>query len=171
MMEDVDTRRNGLSQAFMMSILNLGIIGLHTFIIYIFLIFCLSQISHRLTAQVDFDELLIITLLGSSVETSMIAGDTSLVAGIVSATTLLASDWLISRLVDRWGWFRHFLLGHPTVLVCEGNLSTKNLSKTLLTEADVLEGMRAYGYDKIEQMKLVVLEIDGSISVVPKDEK
>jgi uncharacterized membrane protein YcaP (DUF421 family) len=154
-----------------MSLINLGVIGLHTFITYIFLIFCLSQLSHRLYAQVDFDELLIITLLGSAVETSMIVGDTSLLAGIVSAATLLASNWLVGRLVDRWGWFRHQLLGHPMLLVCQGNLLTSNLRKALLTKADILEGIRAYGFEKIEQVKLAVLEIDGSISVVPIDDK
>jgi len=159
-----------VSQEFVTIFLNLGIIALHTFVIYIFLIACISQLNHRLFAQINFEELLIITLLGSAVETSMIAGDTSLAAGIVSAATLLASNWLLGRLVERWGWFRHLVMGHPILLVSQGNLLTAGLRKTMLTREDVLESIRNYGFEKIEQVKLAVLEIDGSISVVPIEE-
>ncbi|MDR3574655.1 MAG: DUF421 domain-containing protein [Anaerolineaceae bacterium] len=168
--EGVQNVELDLSQDFVTNLLNLGIISLHTLIIYAFLIFCLSQLNHRLLAQVNFDELLIIALLGSAVETSMIAGNTSLAAGIVSASTLFASDWILSRMVDRWGWLRRLLMGHPILLVCQGNLLTQKLHEANLSKADVLESIRNYGYETIEQVKLAVLEIDGSISVVPKED-
>jgi Predicted membrane protein len=154
-----------------MSLLNLGVIGLHSILIYFFLIICMSHLNHRLRAQVSIDELLIVTLLGSAVETSLIGGNTALLAGIVSAATLIASNWLLSHLVYRWRWLHDFLIGHPILLVNEGNLMPDKLREASLTEEDLLESIREHGIEKIEQVKLAVLEIDGSISVIPKENK
>jgi uncharacterized membrane protein YcaP (DUF421 family) len=141
----------------------------HTAVIYAFLIFCLSRFGRRQVAQITSIELVVIMILGSAVETAMVAGDTSLPAGLVSATVLLVANRLLTRLLRRSKRLRHFVLGGPVILVHDGRVVPAGLHRVGLTEADVLAAIRERGYGDLADVRLAVLEIDGSVGVVPID--
>src|SRR5262245_25675484 len=143
------------------------IVFIHTVVIYAFLIVCLSLLSRRQIAQLTAIELLIILVLGSAVETAMVAGNTSLAAGLVSAGTLLLANRLLTLLLARWRWLRRLIVGGPLILVRDGRLVPRNLRRAGLTEDDVLAGIRERGYASLDEVRFGVLEIDGSIAVVP----
>jgi uncharacterized membrane protein YcaP (DUF421 family) len=141
---------------------------LHTVAIYAFLIVSLSLLDHRQVSQLGLVELVVVMVLGSAVETAMIAGDTSLHAGLIAAATLLICNRVFSLLLRRLPWMHRIFLGHPIPLVANGRLLPRRLREAGLTEADVLEGIRERGYEHLEEVRLAVQEIDGSISVVPR---
>jgi len=143
-------------------------VALHTAVLYLFLILALSLLGHRQLSDLGLTELVILMLLGSSVETAMVAGNTSLSAGIVSAATLLLSNRALSLLIRRWDWLQGVLIGRPVPLVYNGRFLVSGIRETGLSEDDVRQGMRERGYDDLDQVRLAVLEIDGGISVVPR---
>ncbi len=147
----------------------LGRVVLHTLIIYAFLIVVMSLLGHRQSSELSLTELVVIMVIGSSVETSMVAGDTSLQAGLVSAATLLAANRALSSLMQRRPWLRRIVVGRPIILVHNGRILPKNIREAGLSPDDVLEGVRERGYDGLGDVRLAVLEMDGAISVVAKD--
>ncbi len=142
---------------------------LHTALLYVFIILSLSLFARRQISELTMTELAIVMLLGSSVETAMVGGDVSLLAGLTAAGTLFLVNHLLSLLMDHWGWFRDVVVGRPVILVYNGRLITSHLRRAGLTEANVFQGIREMGYDKLDEVRLAVLEIDGTISVVPYD--
>jgi uncharacterized membrane protein YcaP (DUF421 family) len=150
------------------ALLDLLTVALHTAVLYLFLILALSLLGHRQLSDLGLTELVILMLLGSSVETAMVAGNTSLPAGIVSAATLLLSNRALSLLIRRWDWLQGVLIGRPVPLVYNGRFLVSGIRETGLSEDDVRQGMRERGYDDLDQVRLAVLEIDGGISVVPR---
>ncbi len=155
----------------MQLLFDLASVALHTFLIYLFLIFILSLLGHRQSAELNITELVVIMIIGSSVETAMVAGDTSLLAGITSASTLFVSNRVLSLLMERWPRLRRFVVGRAILLVYEGRLLPQHLAEAGLDEDDVREGLRERGYDDLSQVRMAVLEIDGTISVVPREDK
>lgn len=150
----------------------LGPVVLQTFILYIFLIAGLRLLGRRQTSELTTAELAVIMIVGSSVETALIAGDSSLLAGLVSASTLFITDHMLSALQERWGWLHRIMLGRPIPLVYNGQYLVRRMDQAGLSQDDVLHGIRQLGYDKIDQVKLAMLEISGQISVLPvKQEK
>lgn len=149
----------------------LALVVLHTVVIYLFLVAALSLLGHRQTAELSMTELVVIMIIGSSVETAMVAGNTSLLAGLTSALTLLLGNRALSVLLRRFPRLRRLLVGHPILLFYKGRFLTKRIEAAGLTEDDVREGIRERGYDNLDEVKLAVLEIDGTISAVPKDKK
>ncbi len=147
----------------------LGRVILHTLIIYAFLIVILSLLGHRQSSELSLTELVVIMVIGSSVETSMVAGDTSLQAGLVSAATLLAANRALSSLMQRYPPLRRIVVGRTIILVHNGHILNKNIREAGLSPDDVLEGVRERGYDGLADVRLAVLEMDGAISVVAKD--
>jgi len=150
------------------ALLDLLTVVLSTAVLYLFLILALSLLGHRQLSDLGLTELVILMLLGSSVETAMVAGNTSLSAGIVSAATLLLSNRALSLLIRRWDWLQGVLIGRPVPLVYNGRFLVSGIRETGLSEDDVRQGMRERGYDDLDQVRLAVLEIDGGISVVPR---
>ncbi len=149
-------------------ILELGSVVLHTTILYLFLILVLSLTGYRQAAELSATELVVIMLLGSSVETALIAGDTSLLAGLVSAATLLVANRILTYFQKRVPWLQRAFGGRAILLVHNGRILMGPMQQAGLTEDDVMEGLRLRGYAKLEQVQYAVLERDGTISVVPQ---
>jgi uncharacterized membrane protein YcaP (DUF421 family) len=150
-------------------LLELSTVAWHTLVIYVFLILSLSLLGHRETTQLSPVEIVIIMILGSAVETSMVAGDTSLLAGLTSAAILLLCNWGFTRLLNRWRGLRRVLIGHPIPLVYNGKILPKRMQAAGLSQDNLLEGVRQRGYEDLQQVRFAVLETDGSISVVPME--
>src|SRR5437016_2642775 len=89
------------------------IIFLQTTAIYFFLIAMLRVVGLRQLSQLTSIDLLIIVLLGSAVETSMISGDVSLPAGLISAGSLLLVNYLLTQASRRSKWVRYLICGRP----------------------------------------------------------
>ena len=147
----------------------LGWVAFHTLVIYCFLISGLSFLGRREISQLTFAELTVLMVLGSSVETAMVAGNLTLVAGLTSAGTLFLSNRGLTFLIQRWPKFRRLIIPAPVILVHDGRFVPDNLRAVSLTEADVLEGIRERGYASPGDLRFAVLEVDGSIGVVPRD--
>ena len=147
----------------------LGVVVLHTVVIYVFLTAFLSFLGYRELSELGIVELVVVMVLGSAVETAMVAGDTSLQAGLASATTLLVCNRLFSLGLHRWRWLRRTVVGRPIPVVHRGRFLPRQMREAGLTEDDVRQGIRARGYGTVEEVRIAVLEIDGSISVVPEE--
>ncbi|MGE5601466.1 MAG: DUF421 domain-containing protein [Nitrososphaerales archaeon] len=139
----------------------------HTAILYLFVVVFISLFVRRQTSEISALELVVVMLLGSAVETSLIAGNTSLQAGLVAALTLLVINRLMSLLQRRSRRLRRALRGGPVPLVYQGRFLAYGLQRAGLTQDDVRQGIRRRGYEQVEQVRLAMLEIDGSISVLP----
>ncbi len=147
---------------------SLGTVVLNTVLIYLLLIIGISKIGGRLRSQIGFGELLIVALLGSSVETSLIGGNVSLIAGLVSMSTLLLTNRILTTLLHRHPRIRALVRGQPVVLFNQGKMFPRQMRRMGMDEDDLLEGIRLRGLETLDQVKMIILEIDGSMSVIPK---
>ncbi len=143
------------------------IVAGHTLVIYLFLVLGLRRIGRRAMGQLTIIEYLIIALLGSSVETGLYAGSNSLGAGLVSAMTLLLADWALST-ACRMPAVRRFLVSEPVLLVHDGQVLAEHLRQNYMTRADLMAAIRRRGYASLDDVRFAVLEIDGSVGVVPR---
>lgn len=144
---------------------------LHTLAVYVFLVLAFRFLGQRQLGQMTAVDLAIILVLGSAVETAMVAGNTSLPAGLISAATLLVSNRLLTLALCRSRRWRHIVAGDPMLLVLRGHLLEEHLKRVGMTEADVMEALRERGVDCLDQVRMAVLELDGSVNVVTEDRK
>lgn len=135
--------------------------------IYLFILFGLRVVGRRQLGQLNVIDLVVILILGSAVETAMIAGNTSLPAGLASAVTLFLINRLLAALMLRSRRLRRLVTGGPVLLVYNGHILESHLRRVGLTEADVLEAIREREQAGIEAVRFAVFEPDGEINVVP----
>ena len=140
---------------------------LHTVVIYFFLIFLMRTIGRRTLGQLSVVDLVIVIVMGSAVETAMVNGDTSLQAGLVCASTLLAANRILAFCVVRSRRLRKLVVGNPMILIHNGKFLEDHLRRAGLTEEDVMEALREREENKMENILFAILEVDGSVNVVP----
>jgi uncharacterized membrane protein YcaP (DUF421 family) len=136
--------------------------------IYLFLIVLLRVFGRRQLGQLTALDLVVILVLGSAVETSMIHGDTSLVAGLISAATLLVINGVLTLIFLRSPRLSHLVNGGPILLVHNGRVLDEHLHRVGLTLPDLEAAIRARGDLSATDLREVVLETDGTISVVER---
>ncbi len=145
-------------------------IALRTAIIYFAVLLGLRLTGKREVGQMTTFDLVLLILIANAVQNAMTGPDNSVSGGIVAAGTLLVLNYLLSRLVFRNRRLRRLVVGTPTILVQDGQLIQKNLKSENITPDELLQALREHGVPSPQVVGLAVLEIDGSISVLRKDE-
>lgn len=145
-------------------------IAARTAIIYLAVLLGLRLAGKREVGQMTPFDLVLLILIANAVQNAMTGPDNSVTGGIVAAGTLLLLNFLISRVVFGNKRLRRFVEGTPTILVHNGHLVLKNLAYEHIAPEEIVQALREHGVQSTEEVSLAVLEIDGSISVLRKDE-
>jgi uncharacterized membrane protein YcaP (DUF421 family) len=98
----------------------------------------------------------------------MNGGDNSLSGGLILATVLITLNWIMGALVFKNKKLGHFIQGRPEVLIHNGKIFEETLIKEKITHDDLLEAMRFNGLDRFSQVKYLILETNGEMSVIKK---
>ncbi len=146
----------------------LGEVVVRTIIVYFALLLGLRVAGKRELGQMSPFDLVVILVISNAVQNAMVGQDTSLTAGILAAFTLLAVNRAVSVLGLRSKILGKRLIGSPTLLVNDGRFIDENLRREGVTTDEVMMALREHGVDKIEDVETAVLEVDGSISVIPR---
>ena len=86
------------------------------------------------------------------------------------ATTLIALNYLVAFLTSRSARVERVVEGEPVVLARNGTLFDAVLRRELVSRDDFKEALRMNGLSDVADVELALLETNGTISVVPRDE-
>jgi len=142
-------------------------IVIRTVLIYLTILIGLRLAGKREIGQMTVFDLVVLLLIANAVQNAMLGPDTSLVGGILAAAVLLGLNSIVARLRLRWPRLRRLVEGTPTILILHGELIPQHLHREGLDEETLLTALREHGISEIGEVEMAVLEIDGSISVVP----
>jgi len=142
-------------------------IVIRTATIYLTLLVGLRLAGKREIGQMTVFDLVVLLLIANAVQNAMVGPDTSLLGGMLAAVTLLVLNWLVARVRLRWPRLRRLVEGSPTLLVLRGKVIEGQLRREGLDLETLQAAMREHGVADLSQVELAVLEVDGSISVVP----
>jgi uncharacterized membrane protein YcaP (DUF421 family) len=115
-------------------------------------------------------DLVLILLIANAVQNAMIGNDNSLAGGLVAAGALVVLNFTVGRAAHRWLGFGRLLKGHAAVLVNRGIVIEEHLKQEGIDHEELLSALREHGVASIDDVRLAVLEVDGSISVLKDDD-
>jgi uncharacterized membrane protein YcaP (DUF421 family) len=96
------------------------------------------------------------------------AGDNSLVGGLLSATTLVGLNWLVSIGTFRSKKLESLIEGRPQILIHNGKLFEDVVATAHLTHHELNSALRLASCSCIEEVHSTILENSGEISIVAK---
>jgi uncharacterized membrane protein YcaP (DUF421 family) len=143
------------------------LIILRCVVVYVALLLGMRLTGRRQLGQMTPFDLVLILLISNAVQNAMVGPDNSILGGLAAAATLLALNWLTNRARDRSPDLRKVLEGEPILLVSDGRFIEGHMKLAQLTEDLVLQSAREHGFETLAEIHMAVLEIDGTISIVP----
>jgi uncharacterized membrane protein YcaP (DUF421 family) len=145
-------------------------IVVRTIAMYLAILVGLRLSGKREIGQMTVFDLVVLLLIANAVQNAMVGPDNSLVGGILAAVVLLVINALVARLRLRWPRLRRWVEGTPTLLVLHGEIIPQHMRQEGIDEDSLQGALREHGIAEIRGVEMTVLEIDGSISVVPVGE-
>ena len=125
----------------------------------------------RQVGQLAPFDLVLLLVLSNAVQNSMNGGDNSLVGGLISATTLIALNYLIGYATFRSKRLESIIEGRPQVLIHNGRLFEDVMDRAKLTHHELEAALRQAGCANIGDCHSAILENNGAVSVVQKKGK
>lgn len=141
---------------------------LRTSIIYFVVLIGIRITGKREVGQMTPFDLTLLLLLSNSVQNAMVGSNNDVSGGIAAAITLLVLNRVVSKIASRHRKLNRLIKGTPTLLINRGHIIKENLKKENLSIDELHCAMREHGVATIENVRLAVLEVDGTISVVEK---
>lgn len=134
--------------------------------VYLFMIIALRIFGKKELSQLNTADVILILLISNSVQNAMVGSDTSLWGGLAAAAVLFIINFTLKKLMFKFAKFSNFMQEKPEILIHNGTLDFKSLSKLNITSDELREAMREHGVEHFSQVKLAMLEIDGNISII-----
>ncbi len=144
-------------------------VAIRSGVVYLFLVVALRLGGKREIGQLTIPDLVVLLLIANGVQNAMVGSNATLVGGLVSGVVVILLARGVEYASDRWSLFSKIVVGEPRVLVQDGSPLAEALRDEEISEVELATALRQHGLERPEQAKLVMLEIDGSISVIPKE--
>ena len=156
-----------------MKLLELGVpwweLILRSGAIYLALLIGFRLFGKREVGQMTLFDLVVVLLVANAVQPAMTGPDASITGGLIIIITLLTLNYAISFARVRVPWFNRLVEPSPVVVAKNGKWLKAQLKKQELTDEECQAALREHGLESVAETKQVVLEADGSLSVVPVD--
>lgn len=146
----------------------LGIVG-KSALVYLFVVAALRLLGTRELGRLNAYDFVLVVVIANSVQNALVGGDNTLAGGLVSAATLLLMNRACTWLLDRFTRLEKHVIGEPVVLVSGGRPHGERMRREGVTRDELMAALREHGVTELGDVRLAVLEVDGDISVVPRD--
>jgi uncharacterized membrane protein YcaP (DUF421 family) len=145
-----------------------GWILVRTVVVYMFILVGFRIAGKREVGQLAPFDFALILLIANAVQNAMVGPDSSLVGGLAAATVLLTLNRALGHLAVHSRKIEKLLRGQARVLISRGHIYKEHLESEGLSHEDMMQALRENGCGTVEECRLAVLEVDGTISVVQK---
>ncbi len=145
-------------------------IPLRTAIVYAIVLVGVRLAGKREIGQMTSFDLVLLLLLSNAVQNAMTGPDSSVIGGIEAAVTLFAVNVALVYVAFRNASVERGLTGRATLLINNGHVIRERLKREFITEDELMAALREHGVISAADVALAVLEVDGSISVIRRED-
>jgi uncharacterized membrane protein YcaP (DUF421 family) len=135
--------------------------------LYFLLLLMLRWFGKHALAKSNAYGLVVTVSLGSAMASAVLTKEVSLADSVLAIGLLLALQYALELAGSRWSRSNRFLSQSPALLLKDGRILPEALRRERVSEGEVLAAIRKHGVGCVAQVGAVVLEEDGTFSVIP----
>jgi uncharacterized membrane protein YcaP (DUF421 family) len=143
-------------------------IVLRAIVLFCFLFLLMRIIGRRELSSLQPFDLILIIVLGDAVQQGLTQDDYSLTGALLAIGTIAVLQVFVSWIGFRFPRTRPVLEGTPIVVVDDGEVIERNLSRERLSVDEIREAARVQGIAHLSEVRWAVLETSGQISFIKK---
>ncbi|WP_119679690.1 DUF421 domain-containing protein [Indioceanicola profundi] len=133
---------------------------------YVGLVFLLRISGPRTLSKMNAFDLIVTVALGSTLATVLLSKDVALAEGMLAFALLIGLQFVITWLSVRSEGFQRLIKDEPALVAWQGRLLPEPMKARRVTREEVMAAIRAQGHSGMDSVGAVVLETDGSFSIV-----
>ena len=133
---------------------------------YVGLIFFLLTSGKRSLTQLNAFDLVVTVALGSILSTILLNKNVSLLEGLLAFVLMILLQFILTFTSVRWKKFNKIIKSEPSLLYLNGSFLRETMKEERISEGDILQSVRNDGIGDLKEVKAIVLENDGSLSVI-----
>lgn len=137
------------------------------FVTYVTIIFIIRISGKRTLSKLNAFDFIVTVCLGSIMASTITDSSLPIYRGLIAFGSLVFFQFIISKLIVKSDTVQSIVLFEPALLFYEGTFNTVIMNKERITKREIYETMRQNGFEAIDNIKAVVLETEGSISIIP----
>jgi len=131
-------------------------------------LFILIRISGKRTlAKLNAFDFIVTVTLGSTLS-SMILAKVTLTEGTVALVIIVIMQYALAWLAGSNETLEKFINSKPSLLYYDGNYMKDEMKREGITKEEILAEIRRYRLERMDDVKAVVLELNGDFSVIKK---
>jgi uncharacterized membrane protein YcaP (DUF421 family) len=134
---------------------------------YLTVVVVLRLAGKRTLAKLNAFDLVVTVALGSTLATILLSSDVSWTEGALALLVLALLQSLVAWVTVRRPRMRTVVTSRPTLLLRDGHLLPAAMRSERVAEDEIRQAVRASGSGDLSDIAAVVLESDGSLSVIP----
>ena len=146
-----------------------GLVVLTTVAMYLTLVICVRLVGQRSLAAMSSFDLGCVVALGAVVGRTTLLLDPTLGVGMVALGTLFATQAILS-LLRRNRWADRLMNRSPVLLMAGDTPLRENMRAAHVAEDELRQKLRLAGIRNLAEVRCVVLERTGAVSVVRRSE-
>lgn len=133
---------------------------------YTFLLLTLRASGKRTLAKLNAFDLVVTVALGSTLASILLSEDVALAEGVTGLLLLIFLQFAVTFLSVRSHSFARVVRSEPSLLLRDGEMLPEAMRKNRVTKEELETVIRTEGQRGFEDIAAVILESDGSFSVI-----
>ncbi|WP_257461773.1 DUF421 domain-containing protein [Archangium lipolyticum] len=138
---------------------------------YVALVLMLRLSGNRTLSKLNAFDFVVTVALGSTLATVLLSKDVSLAEGVLAFAVLIGLQFLVTWTSVRVSWVNHLVKSEPVLLFHQGRFLPRAMRRARVVEQEVLAVLREQGVARLDTVEAVVLETDGSLSILRRSDK
>ena len=130
------------------------------------LVLFLRLSGKRTLAKLNIFDFVVTVALGSTLATVILSKDVAFVEGALALSGLVGLQYLVAVLSRRSHTVRRLVKSGPQAILVNGEIIHEALQRERLTVPEVYQALRREGIGELDDVAAVVLETDGTMSVI-----
>jgi uncharacterized membrane protein YcaP (DUF421 family) len=140
-------------------------------IMYVFIVAGLRVLGKREFSQLSPLELVTLLLVPEIASQAILGEDFSLTNAVIALSALFTLVFISTLLRFHFGRLNRVIEGTPTVLVHDGLMYGRQMELERVSEGEVFAEMHKSGLSALDEVEWVILEPDGRMAVIPKQQE
>jgi uncharacterized membrane protein YcaP (DUF421 family) len=125
--------------------------------------------GNRTLSKLNSFDLIITVAFGSTLSSIVISSDIALAEGLLAIALLVLLQFMITWLSVRSSAVNSVIKTAPTLLLSNGHMIAGAMRKVRITSDEIRTAVRQKGLGGLDQVAAVILETDGSLSIIPAE--
>ncbi|HEY8259710.1 MAG TPA: YetF domain-containing protein [Methylosinus sp.] len=138
---------------------------------YAALVLLLRISGKRTLAKLNAFDLIVTVALGSTLATVLLDKSVSLSDSLAAFLLLVGLQYVVAFLSVRSNRIDSLVKSEPSLLLLRGEFLDRTMRRQRVTHREILAALRSSGVANVEDAYAVVLESDGTLSVIPRNAK